>query len=56
MQTVGIKALKNNLSEYIRAAEAGETVQVTDRGRVVAEIVPVAPAAMRCRKVVAVWP
>ena len=40
MQTVGIKALKNNLSEYIRAAEAGETVQVTDRGRVVAEIVP----------------
>ena len=39
MQTVGIKALKNKLSEYIRAVAAGETVQVTDRGRVVAEIV-----------------
>ena len=38
MQTVGIKVLKNDLSRYIRAAEAGEIVQVTDRGRVVAEI------------------
>ena len=39
MQSVGIKALKNKLSEYIRAAAAGETVLVTDRGRVVAEVV-----------------
>ena len=38
MQTVGIKVLKNDLSRYIRAAEAGETVLVTDRGRVIAEI------------------
>ncbi len=40
MKTVGIKALKDNLSAYVRAAEAGETVCVTDRGRVVAELVP----------------
>ena len=40
MQSVGIKALKNRLSEYIRAVAAGETVLVTDRGRVVAEVVP----------------
>ena len=39
MEPVGIKALKNKLSEYIRAAAAGETVLVTDRGRVVAELV-----------------
>ena len=39
MQFVGIKALKNKLSEYIRAAAAGENVLVTDRGRVVAEVV-----------------
>lgn len=39
MQLVGIKALKDNLSAYIRAAAAGETVLVTDRGQVVAEIV-----------------
>lgn len=39
MQSVGIKALKNKLSEYIRAAAAGETVLVTDRGQVVAELI-----------------
>ena len=39
MRKVGIKALKNDLSKYIRAAAAGETVLVTDRGHVVAEIV-----------------
>jgi hypothetical protein len=31
MRTVGLKTLKNKLSEYIRAAAAGETVLVTDR-------------------------
>jgi prevent-host-death family protein len=40
MRAVGIKVLKNKLSEYIRMAERGETVLVTDRDRVVAEIVP----------------
>ena len=39
MQSVGIKTLKNHLSEYVRAAAAGETVLVTDRGQVVAELV-----------------
>lgn len=40
MRKIGIKALKNDLSKYIRAAAAGETVLVTDRGQVVAEISP----------------
>jgi prevent-host-death family protein len=40
MRSVGIKILKNKLSEYVRAAAAGETVLVTDRNRVVAEIRP----------------
>ena len=40
VQRVGLKVLKNKLSEYIRLAAAGETIAVTDRGRVVAEIVP----------------
>ena len=39
MHSVGIKALKNKLSEYVRAAAAGEVVLVTDRGLVVAELV-----------------
>lgn len=40
MRTVGLKILKNKLSEYVRLAAAGETIVVTDRNRVVAEIVP----------------
>jgi antitoxin (DNA-binding transcriptional repressor) of toxin-antitoxin stability system len=40
MRAVGIKILKNKLSEYVRLAESGETILVTDRDRVVAEIVP----------------
>ncbi len=38
MRSVGIKLLKNKLSEYIRLASQGETILVTDRDRVVAEI------------------
>ena len=40
VRTVGLKILKNKLSEYVRLAAAGETVVITDRGRAVAEIVP----------------
>lgn len=38
MRSVGIKVLKNKLSEYVRLASQGETVLITDRDRVVAEI------------------
>jgi prevent-host-death family protein len=40
MKTVGLKLLKNKLSEYVRCAAAGETIVITDRGRPVAEINP----------------
>ena len=40
MRAVGVKALKNKLSEYLRLVATGETVLVTDRDRVVAELVP----------------
>ncbi len=40
MRSVGLKVLKNKLSEYVRLAAGGETVLVTDRDRVVAEIGP----------------
>jgi antitoxin (DNA-binding transcriptional repressor) of toxin-antitoxin stability system len=40
MRSVGVKALKDRLSEYLRLVASGETVLVTDRDRVVAEIVP----------------
>ena len=38
MRSVGIRTLKNKLSSYIRLASEGETILVTDRDRVVAEI------------------
>lgn len=40
MRAVDLEILKNKLSEYVRLAAGGETVLVTDRDRVVAEIVP----------------
>jgi prevent-host-death family protein len=40
METVGIRELKNRLSAYVRKVEGGDVVLVTDRGRVVAELVP----------------
>ena len=38
MTTVGIRELKNRLSEYVRRVGCGETILVTDRGRVVAQL------------------
>ena len=40
MKTVGVRELKNRLSEYLRRLRAGESVLVTDRGEVVAEFSP----------------
>lgn len=40
MKTVGVRELKNRLSEYIRHVRSGESVLVTDRGEVVAELGP----------------
>lgn len=37
---MGLKTLKNKLSEYVRLAAGGETVLITDRERVVAELGP----------------
>ncbi len=43
VRTVGLKVLKNKLSEYVRLASQGETVLIADRDRVVAELVPPRP-------------
>jgi prevent-host-death family protein len=40
MKSVGLRELKNNLSEYVRDVRSGESVLVTDRGEVVAELLP----------------
>ena len=43
MRSVGLKVLKNRLSEYVRMAARGEVILVTDRDQVVAEIAPPTP-------------
>jgi prevent-host-death family protein len=44
MKSVGLRELKNRLSEYVREVRSGESVLVTDRGEVVAELLPVGQA------------
>ena len=38
---VGVRELKQHLSEYLRRVGEGETIQVTDRGRPIAVLGPV---------------
>lgn len=40
MVTVGIRNLKNSLSQYINLAKSGEKVVITDHNKIVAELVP----------------
>lgn len=40
MAEVGIRALKQNASEVVARAAAGEVITVTDRGRPVAQLLP----------------
>ncbi|MGI8999752.1 MAG: type II toxin-antitoxin system Phd/YefM family antitoxin [Candidatus Limnocylindria bacterium] len=51
MKRVGVAELKNNLSRYLRAVEAGDEVEVTDRDRVIARIAPA-----RAQEVVTIRP
>jgi hypothetical protein len=43
MKAVGVRELKNRLSEYLRLVKNGEEILVTDRGEVVAELRRPAP-------------
>lgn len=38
---VGVRELKDKLSSYVRAARAGKTIIITDRGEPVAELRPI---------------
>jgi len=40
MKTVGVRALKQNASAVVAEAVAGEIVTITDRGRPVAQLIP----------------
>ena len=40
MRTVGLRELKNRLGTYVGHVRRGETIAISDRGRVVAELTP----------------
>jgi len=44
MTRIGIRELRQRASEFLRRVEAGETIEVTDRGRPIALLTPI-PAA-----------
>ena len=41
MTSIGVRELRQRASEFLRRVEAGETIQVTDRGRPVALLSPI---------------
>ena len=46
MKTAAISEVKARLSEYLVRVKAGEEVLITDRGRPIARLAPLARAAM----------
>lgn len=51
MARIGIRELRQRASDYLRRVEAGETIEVTDRGRPIALLTPIpeAPPLVRLR-------
>jgi prevent-host-death family protein len=47
MKTTGIAQLKANLSRYLEHVKGGQEVVITERGRAVAKMVPLATAGGR---------
>lgn len=41
MDRIGVRELRQNASKYLRRVEAGESFEVSDRGRPVAVLVPI---------------
>jgi len=49
MRSIGIRELRQQASRYLRVVERGEIVEVTDRGRPVARLVPIDPVGPLAR-------
>jgi prevent-host-death family protein len=41
MRSIGVRELRQQASRYLRDVERGETIEVTDRGRPLALLVPI---------------
>lgn len=44
MERIGVRELRQNASRYLALVKAGETVEVTERGELVALLAPAGPA------------
>ena len=40
MERIGVRELRQNASKYLARVALGETIEVTDRGRAVARLIP----------------
>ena len=40
-ETIGVRELRQNASAYLRRVQAGETIEITDRGMPVAILAPI---------------
>jgi len=45
MERIGVRELRQHASRYLDRVKQGETVEVTERGRLVALLIPPAPSA-----------
>lgn len=53
MERIGIRELRQHASRYLARVKAGETVEVTDRGKLVALLVPPDPGRTAVDRLVA---
>ena len=44
MEQIGIRELRQHASKWLNKVRAGASIQITDRGRVVARLVPISSA------------
>jgi prevent-host-death family protein len=53
VERIGVRELRQNASRYLDRVKAGETVEVTERGQLVALLVPPDPASTARERLVA---
>jgi len=46
-EAVGVRALQQNASEVVKRAAAGEIIDITDRGRLVAHMIPASSTGLQ---------
>jgi prevent-host-death family protein len=53
MERIGVRELRQHATRYLGRVKAGETVEVTERGRLIALLVPPAPGTSERERLIA---